>query len=115
MNQSLDYPVFNNSPERQSNQPGLLLDDAAFERDIRVGFVRKVLGIVAFQLAFTLGLAYQASLDSNLASVIRNPLTVIMAVFLVFFSLSALMCCNLTKQVPTNYLLLALFVSQLLN
>ena len=74
-----------------------MLEDAAFERDIRVGFVRKVLGIVAFQLAFTLGLAYQASANENLALVIRNPVTVIMAAFLVFFSLSALMCCNLTK------------------
>ncbi|TNV76625.1 hypothetical protein FGO68_gene17586 [Halteria grandinella] len=110
MNQSLEYPQFNSSPERNSNQPsGLLLDDAQFERDIRVGFVRKVLGIVGFQLLLTFVIAYKSSADADFATIVRNPLTIIFAVFLVFFSLSALMCCGLTKQVPVNYLLLGLF------
>lgn len=85
--------------------------DADFERDIRVGFMRKVLGIVTAQLTLSLWIAYKSSWDADFASFVRNPLTIVLAVFLVIFSLSALMCCNLTKTVPVNYFLLFLFVS----
>ena len=84
------------------------MDD--FERDVRVGFVRKVLGIVAIQLAFTLALAYKSSYDATFSAIVRNPITIILSAFMIGFSLSALMCCGLTKKVPTNYALLFLFV-----
>jgi hypothetical protein len=111
----LDYPLENEirgGPGIGGSSPTLnLLDMDGFDRDVRVGFIRKVLGIVAFQMAMTLSMVVYTSKNDDFTALVRNPATIIFAVILLFLTLSALMCCQLTKTVPTNYILLFFFVS----
>jgi protein lifeguard len=71
--------------------------------------LRKVLGIVFFQMVFTLSMALYSSFNDSFASIVRNPATLISAVLLLFLSMTTLLCCDLTRAVPANYFLLFLF------
>ena len=85
------------------------LDDADFDRDVRIGFVRKVLGIVGFQLAFTLTVAVYSSSNPEVEAIVRHWATLVFSIIAIFVSLTGLMCMNMTKQVPVNYILLGIF------
>ena len=71
--------------------------------------MRKVLGIVFFQMVFTLSMALYSSFNESFASIVRNPATLVCAVILLFLSMITLLCCDLTRAVPANYFLLFLF------
>ena len=76
---------------------------------MRVGFIRKVLGIVSCQLLFSLSLVLYAAFSPSFEVFIKNPFIAIMAFFLCIVPLMSLLCCNLTRIVPINYMLLFLF------
>jgi FtsH-binding integral membrane protein len=107
MQQSLDYPVFED-PSNNNNHNFLGASD--IEQDVRLGFVRKVLGIVVFQLGLTLSMCYFSAYSAGFAVFVQNPVTLTLSTLMVMLSMSALLCCNMTKEVPANYLMLFLFV-----
>jgi FtsH-binding integral membrane protein len=74
-----------------------------------MAFVRKVFGILTVQLAITAAVAgacYAKRNDPKFVKMMANPAVLLgaLAGFLACFC--ALVCCQLDKQVPTNYLLL---------
>merc|ERR1712086_252579 len=85
-----------------------LPDDPA----IRMGFIRKVYGILSVQLVVTAIISgifmnfhkYQAFTDIS-----HNPFFIGMIITGFFSSYCALVCCGQDKKVPLNYFLLALF------
>ena len=71
----MNYPHdYENRSRPLSPSANLLINDADdFDRDIRIGFVRKVLGIVLTQLSVTFSLAYMSSSNAEFAAVVLNP------------------------------------------
>ena len=62
-------------------------------------------------MAFTLAVAYYSSVNPTMGSFVSHWATLCLAIVLIFFSLTGLMCLNLTKQVPINYFLLFIFTA----
>jgi len=54
-------------------------------------------------------MAWYSSCDASFAAFVRTPWVYITAVCLSLFSLMIMLCFNLTREVPANYLFLALF------
>lgn len=81
----------------------------SFTRDVRVGFVRKVLGIVSFQLLFTLSMVIYSGSTPSFEAFIKNPLILAFGIILSLVPSMSLLCCNLTRIVPINYIMLFLF------
>lgn len=75
----------------------------------REGFVRKVFGILALQLVITSFFCIGACSDSGAEFYANNTALLILAIVVVFASLIPLICCGLSRKVPTNYILLLLF------
>jgi len=83
---------------------GQLLKDA--QADIRLGFVRKVYGILAAQLLLTVAVA--APLHLVAASWLQSHAWLLWAaVSMTFVTMCAMACCQqVTREYPTNYLVL---------
>ena len=71
--------------------------------------MRKVLGIVLFQVLFTLGVAYWSSISPEFGLLARHWATFVLGLLLYLFSMLVLFLCNLGRVVPTNYVLLGIF------
>lgn len=80
---------------------------AYFNCDDRSGFVRKVLGILTFQLGITFGMALLSSSNDSFAAFVLSPWTLVMAVVLLIPTMIALFFCS--TFVPLNYILLLVF------
>ena len=76
----------------------------------RLGFVRKLYGILASQICFTavMTIIPCVSYDARLA-VLSYPSLAFLAIFVALGSMCALFCCDLDRKVPTNYTLLGVF------
>ena len=75
----------------------------------RLGFIRKVYGILSVQLSFTAVFCFIVMNSPALAAVVLNLPLLITVVVMYLMSACALMCCGLDKKVPVNYLILAVF------
>lgn len=82
--------------------------------DVRLNFIRKVLGILSAQLALTaIGVAYSCTNSATFIPFIVNHiyLTILAAVFMLI-TLYALGCYkSVARSVPTNYILLFIFTA----
>ena len=76
---------------------------------IRLGFVRKVYSILAFQLLFTTGFVFLAMKSSGLQEALGNVGILIPVMVAYIASICAIVCCKMDKKVPVNYILLAIF------
>lgn len=86
-----------------------LLNNSDFERDVRVGFIRKVLGIVLLQIIVTLGIAVYSSQDAEFGALCRHWGTLTFAIIMMLTTMTVLLCCDLTRVVPINYFFLLFF------
>lgn len=79
----------------------------------RIGFIKKVYGILSVQLTLTALFclaAMNVSADTQKAIFLNLPLVAIVIVtYLVTFC--ALVCCGLHRKVPVNYILLLVFTA----
>lgn len=78
------------------------------EKDDHLAFVRKVLGIVAAQLAFTLSFCVLTAYNEALGSFLNN-LWILIPLFILLIVLMLTLYCSKTlrRKVPHNYILLA--------
>ena len=76
----------------------------------RIGFVRKVYGILSLQLVLTTLMSLM-SMETNFGIFQqKNPGLLYAALIVNFITMIAVFCCgNLAKIVPTNYILLSIF------
>eukprot|EP00806_Schmidingerella_arcuata_P000856 Macronucleus_1772.p1 GENE.Macronucleus_1772~~Macronucleus_1772.p1 ORF type:complete len:266 (+),score=27.70 Macronucleus_1772:1-798(+) len=80
------------------------------EQNEHIGFIRKVLGIVAAQMFLTFAMATAASLDHRVAAFVRNPIVIMACSILLMLSMCTLICSKSARRtVPTNYFWLACF------
>lgn len=79
-----------------------------------MSFVRKVLGIVAGQLVFTLGIAIWASVNYDFGIFCTSVGCQVTSIIVYIFSLIALMCSKgLRHSVPMNYVVLMIFTASM--
>lgn len=81
------------------------------EKELRVGFIRKTLGIVCAQLAFTTLIVYLIISSEDSKTYLKENLwVVIMSVVAYIVLVIIIMCCkHIARKVPTNYVLLTIF------
>lgn len=80
--------------------------------EIRMGFVKKVYGILSVQMLYTTafsGYCLAKKGDPGFVKMLNNPVFVIVVLFFYIASFCALMLCRMDKKVPTNYILLSIF------
>jgi len=97
---------------RQSEFAGLVdrpnIKDASTE--VRIGFVRKVYGILSVQLAMTVAIA--APLSQAEVFVKDNAWLLYVAVGMTFVTMCAMACCQqVTRKFPQNYIFLFTFTA----
>lgn len=76
---------------------------------MKVGFIRKVLGIVFFQLLFTFSLVLYAAFNPSFASSVQSTTVLVTAFVMLIFTTLALFLSGLSRTVPFNYLALLVF------
>ena len=77
-----------------------------------MGFVRKVFTLLTIQLLFTSAIAgacFAKRSDPKFAKMMANPGVLFMALGGFLATYLALVCCDVDKKVPTNYILLTIF------
>jgi FtsH-binding integral membrane protein len=109
-NIEMQYPVDIKQGEGISNS---LEDDQALKAQIRKGFIRKVFGIVSFQLIFTFlfVLICQTPLFKHFISKYQVLWTFLVSLSIVCFLVSScVLVCNrkISRKVPHNYIILFL-------
>ena len=76
---------------------------------MRLGFIRKVYGILATQLTFTSFFCLAAMYVPFIQNIVMNVPLLICVIVLYIVSICALLCCGLDRKVPVNYILLLVF------
>lgn len=86
-------------------------NDFKFEADARLGFIRKVYGILSMQLFIVAVFVSVGVLSSSFQDfVAENPSTILIAFAINIISLLALVCFkSVASKVPVNYILLFIF------
>merc|ERR1711990_1404855 len=77
-----------------------------------MGFVREVFTLLTIQIGFTAlvaGAIFAKRNDPKVAKLLANPAFLFSAMAGFFASYCALVCCEVDKKVPTNYILLFIF------
>jgi len=75
------------------------------EQEEQIGFIRKVLGIVAVQMALTFAMSATASAFTSVGTFVMNPFVQFLCLFVLIISLCVLVCSEKTRRtVPGNYL-----------
>ena len=90
--------------------------------EIRIGFVKKVYGILTAQLLFTTLFVFAACLPNinpekaeqltalkAFNQALMNPILLGLMVVGLISSMCAIVCCKMDKKVPVNYILLGVF------
>ena len=94
-----------------------------YDSKIRLGFIRKVYGILSTQMLMTTVMCFAACLPNLFQGhpiaksgvmqtynlMLHNQTIAMMVMVVYIITTCALMCCGLDKTVPTNYLLLLVF------
>lgn len=84
--------------------------DMVFLHDTRLGFLKKVYGILSFQLALTVVACILIASSESLALFFLNPIILILSFVVQLSVLIPLLCSKkLARTVPTNYILLGIF------
>ena len=78
---------------------------------VRLGFVRKVFGIVGVQLLFTSCFVALAIQSDSFKAILATPTYVFVVIALYIGTFCMLACCGLDRKVPVNYLLLFIFTT----
>ncbi len=79
--------------------------------NIRMGFIRKVYGIVLFQLLFTFGITCLSFFDEVKSFFLKNAFILYIGIgFLTLILLTLAFKKDVSKKVPFNYILLFLFI-----
>jgi FtsH-binding integral membrane protein len=89
------------------------VDDTYFKQNNdRIGFIRKVLGIVAFQLLLTALVTGLVISNEGLTEFVQaHPeINIITAVSSLIIAIVLLCCRDVSRAVPQNYILLTIFV-----
>lgn len=77
------------------------------KRQVRIGFIRKVMGIVTAQVMVTVAIVYLILTFDKQSSLSQNVYLVMPAMIGYLFIACALICCkSLARKVPVNYILL---------
>ena len=103
---AFDMESGSNSKDRE-RQTLTTLDEQA----IRLGFIRKVYGILSLQLAFTVAFSTAAMLYTPLGNflIAQVWLLIIMMILMIVFMCMLACCTKVVRTVPTNYIVLGLF------
>ena len=85
-------------------------DDFSPEQQMRIGFIRKVFGILSAQLLLTaFFIVLSCSIPSFAKFQIENPSLIIIALIASFITIICLSCFeSLRRTVPTNYIILSI-------
>ena len=85
--------------------------NSEWSNEMRLGFIRKVYGILSFQLLFTfLACSISMSNTKYLQFQISNPGLAYLCIFSTIASSIALVCCrSVARSIPLNYILLGVF------
>mmetsp|Transcript_13935 Transcript_13935/g.26120 ORF Transcript_13935/g.26120 Transcript_13935/m.26120 type:complete len:237 (+) Transcript_13935:1174-1884(+) len=85
--------------------------DFKFETDARLGFIRKVYGILSVQLLVVAVFVLVGVLSSSFQEFIAENFGIVLLAFLInVCTMIPLLCCKkVARKVPTNYILLAIF------
>ena len=85
--------------------------EASISSTIRAGFIRKVYGILAFQLIFTTVITGLACMSKEVQIFMANHVILLFLSLVASFAVSLVVCCcpSLTRQFPQNYILLGIF------
>jgi FtsH-binding integral membrane protein len=75
----------------------------------RLGFIRKVYGILSCQLLFTSCFSLFAMSSDTFKPILLNPIVLFGVLVCYFASICALVCCKMDKKVPVNYIMLSIF------
>ena len=75
----------------------------------RLGFIRKVYGILSCQLLFTSCFSLFAMSSDSFKPILLNPVVLVGVLVCYFASICALVCCKMDKKVPVNYIMLSIF------
>lgn len=91
--------------------PLLEFSEQKFRSDMRLGFIRKVYGILSVQLFVTTLFVFVGCVSSAFqAFVVNNPWVLLLALLFSIGSLLSLACfSNVVNRVPANYILLGIF------
>jgi len=91
--------------------PLLEFSDQKYRTDVRLGFVRKVYGILSAQLALTSIFVFIGTVSTSFQHfVAENPSILLLALIVNIGTLLSLACFSgLVNKVPTNYILLGIF------
>ena len=79
---------------------------------IRMGFVKKVYGILSVQMLVTTtfsAITLSMRQDENVVRILTDPALLAVVTALYVGSMCALVCCSQDKKVPNNYILLGIF------
>jgi hypothetical protein len=79
--------------------------------EVRIGFVRKVYGILAAQLALTVVIAYPLAVMSPKEAVSRQPILIAASLVLVMTMCAMCCCADMLRKFPTNYIFLLVLTS----
>lgn len=75
--------------------------------DEKKGFIKKVYGIVTFQLVITFAMVYLSSYSASFGAFCAHPVTLCMACLLMICCMVGAMC--VASRVPYNYIMLIMF------
>lgn len=104
---SPNYNYNTNVEGGYTNDP---MENAFSDKAIRMGFIRKVYGIICIQLLVTMGIAVVFSTsDSTKLFLAKNIWVLIVAALASFISLISLTCCGLARTYPVNMICLSVF------
>ncbi|RWS12393.1 lifeguard-like protein [Dinothrombium tinctorium] len=80
------------------------------EKSIRLGFIRKVYGILSVQLFISFAFVLIPTVNEHVALFARNnPWLLILSLVIAFGSMITLACCEVHRSFPTNFICLGLF------
>ena len=79
------------------------------DTQIRLGFIRKVYGILSVQLLFTGAMVAASICSPELAKIVSTPALVTCMSIMSIATICPLACCGFDRQVPINYILMGLF------
>ena len=87
------------------------VSEQQIQQSIRLGFIRKVYGIISFQLLITTIVVYFSIYNHFLSTfMVSNPGFIYLMIFGVLFTEIPIFCCpSVASKVPLNYVLLLIF------
>ncbi|XP_027203900.1 glutamate NMDA receptor-associated protein 1 lifeguard isoform X1 [Dermatophagoides pteronyssinus] len=106
------YPAYPGNPQQYNPEAGLADQFDGFgSKAVRLGFIRKVYGILSVQLAITFGFVVALSANEKAVQWTRqNSWIMFVALGVVLVTMITLTCCgNMARKTPHNYICLFLF------